>query len=57
MHIPLATCAGRKIKLQIGVTAGGLADVLDRSVSQRSAAKIGVQDHAGGIDHANAESI
>ena len=47
MHIPLASSASLKVKLQIVITSSRLADVLDRRIPQRSAAKVGMQDYAG----------
>ena len=51
MHVPLAALAGAQVKLQIGITRGSFADVLDRRIAQRRAAKVGMQDHSGGVDH------
>ncbi len=51
VDITLATSASANVKLKIGITGGGLANVLDRRLAQRSAAQVGVQNHASGVDY------
>ena len=51
VHVPLATLPRTQVKLQVGITGGSFADVLDGSIAQRRTAKVGMQDHARSIDH------
>ncbi len=51
MYVALATKARGEIKLQIGVTGGRFANMLDRGFGKRSTAKIGVEDHARSVDY------
>ncbi len=54
VDVALPALAGRQIEFEIGIGARRGADVIERSGSQRRASQIGVQDHAGGVDHAAA---
>ena len=51
VDVALTTLAGCEIELQIGIAGSGLANVIQGVLRQRSASEIGVQDHAGGVDH------
>ena len=51
VDIPLASFAGVDVEFQVGKASGGFADVRQRGFSQRSSAKIRVQDDAGRVDH------
>ena len=49
----LAAFAGRQIILQIDRIAGHRRHGIDRRLGQQGAAQVGVEDRAGGVDHAN----
>ena len=50
MNVALAARAGLEIKFKIRKASGSFLNVAQRSLGQRSATEIRVQDHAGGID-------
>ena len=50
VDVALAACAGFEIVFEIGVLRGGAAKFFDGGFGERRAAKIGVQDDAGGVD-------
>ena len=50
VDVALAAGSGSEIEFEIGVGSGNVANVVDGRSGQRSAAEIGVQDHAGGVD-------
>jgi hypothetical protein len=50
VDVALAASSGREIEFEIGVGRCSVTNVIDGRSGQRSAAEIGVKDHAGGID-------
>ena len=47
-----STVAGGAVDLEVGVVGGRSADGIDRTVGQRRAAEVRVEDDARGVDHA-----
>lgn len=50
VRVARAALAALQVKLQVEI-AGRLGQGRDRGLAQRRAAEVGVQDHAGGVDH------
>jgi len=51
MNVAVASVSGGEIELEIRVGGGGFADVVKGSIGQRGAAKVGVENDAGGVDY------
>ena len=51
MYVALPAHAGGQIEFEIGIYIRRGANVIERSGSQRRSPQIGVQDHAGGVNH------
>ena len=50
--VPRSARAGREVELEVRVALGHPRHRLARGLGQRRAAEVGVEDHAGGVDHA-----
>ena len=50
VDVALTASSGSEIEFEVGVGSGSITNVIDGRSGQRSAAEIGVKDHAGGID-------
>ena len=51
VRVAAAALAGREVQLEVRIALAGAGDSLARGGRQRRAAEVGVDDHAGGVDH------